>query len=401
MLLFRCALGAAWLAGALLACTRVENVDGPTRPPINDGLGGNGEAGAGSLAGQGGGGSGDDLPSSSGAPAQVEVGLWPTFASQADAPSSVDAVLAAASALSAGSAVLPLYVPWNQLSDATGLPQAETWTRLAATAQPYLDRGQPLALCIGIVDRSLAAWPFSSELGAAAASAAIERTIDEVYARFAGSLSHLCLGYEVDRYLARAAAGPRAQLLTFLAHAVDYAKQQRPVGALTAIGVAVRLDALASSGPVREELALGDELLAVYDPLTDAAELKTPESVGGELDAALEWLGTREGEPLGFSLFEAGYPTSEELGSSQAAQARFFESLLAGVSERVHQVSFIGLFGLADRTSAVCQAEALVFGGSSGMLSARALARCSIGLREESGPRAAWPIALAALSRYR
>src|SRR5438552_3589283 len=212
------------LGGVFSSCTRVEGATPAPSVALGDaGSGGEPGDGTGSLAGAGGDGSGGAHLSEGGAPEAIDIGVWPTFATNPNESGDVQAVLAAVSVLSIGATTLPLERRWDELSGATGSPRAATWNRLDAMTQPYRDRDGSVALCIGIVDRELPAWPEGVDLTTDAASSAIERTIDEVYMRYAQHLSHLCFGYELDRYLAKATSTSQKHLLAFLTHAVEYA----------------------------------------------------------------------------------------------------------------------------------------------------------------------------------
>lgn len=353
---------------------------------------------------------GNDGPAANGGePTSLELGIWPTFALDPARSRDVQAVTASVAALSAGSTTLPLFERWDALSGATGAPLSVTWSRLDAMIQPYRERRGEVALCIGVVDRSQGAWPFAGGLEGDAAESAMERTLDETFGRYGGVLSHLCFGYELDRYWVLATTGERQQLLAFLKQSVDYAYRHPLRSSRTAIGIALSLGALTGERDVPlAELSLGDELLAVYDPLSNGPTLKDPESVAGELSAALDAVESLSGGdarvPLG--LLEVGYPSAAEAGSSEGAQLAYFEALLGAVDERREQLSFVGVFGLGDRASAECEAEAMVFGGSGLSQKERAAARCSMGLRA-GGPgapgesKAAWEPVLAAMSRFR
>jgi len=395
----RVAILLAWLAAAFAACTQVES--GKTPPGVSvgaNGSGGEADGGSGPLSGAAGESDGGSGISSAGSPGSLELGIWPTFARQGQEPADAAAVLASIAALSAGSAALPIYERWDELSGATGTPRAITWQRLDAMVAPYRDRGKALALCIGIVDRTSPAWPFAGELDSAAAAVAIEATIDEVFERYSPQLSHLCFGYEVDRYLAEASGAEGSRLLGFLQHAIDYASDHPQRSQTTALGIAVTL-ASAGNAQALAELALGTEVFAVYDPLDEAAALKAPEAIADELTAALEALPTLEGAPKQLALFEAGYPSGADAGSSEEQQRAFYEALFATLDARTSEVTFVSLFGLGDRSAVDCELEAAAFGAP---LEERALARCSVGLRAEAGePKLAWPSVLAALSRYR
>ncbi|HYQ14160.1 MAG TPA: hypothetical protein VEQ58_00325 [Polyangiaceae bacterium] len=388
---------------AFAACTRVEEA-GPLPPVPLASAGYAGEAmGPGSMAGAAGDAMTGQPLGPGGAPGTIALGLWPTFATDPARPGDTQAVQAAVSALSVGSMTLPLYRRWDDLSGSTGSPRAVTWTELDDLSKPYRDRNGNLALCIGVVDRADAAWPFEGELDSDQALLALQRTVDEVFARYAGQLTHLCFGYELDRYLAKASRRSQQRLLTFLSQAVTYASQHPMRGSKTAIGTALTLDALSrvtSTEGLLDDLLIGDEVVAVYDPLDQQGELKAPGSVSDELGAAIEALDARPGAALPLTLFEIGYPTSQDAGASESAQSKFYDALFGAVSSSRDALGFLGVFGLGDRAAADCAAEAAHFGDSAETEARRARVRCSMGLRAETD-KPAWESVLAAFSRYR
>lgn len=350
----------------------------------------------GSLAGQGGEGGETDGPLVGGAPGGVDFSIWPTFASDPSEPRDAEAVFAGVSVLSAGVTTLTLAERWDELSGPTGSPRALTWSRLDALVKPYRDRSGKVALCIDVVDRLDPAWPVSGALDSDAALAAMRRTIDEVYARYAAQLSHLCFGYEVDRYLAQATRVAGGRLRQLLGEAVAYASQHPDRGDDVRIGVALTLGALREPDRYSDWL-LGDEAIGVYDPLEDETSLKPVGSGAEELEQALDALatGARSGLPL--ALWEVGYPS--RAGSSEKAQRNYYEALLEVLEARRDRVSFVSMFGFEDRAPSDCDAEAAHFGSESGAL--RSEARCSMGLRADGEPKLAWPAALGAVARGR
>jgi hypothetical protein len=399
----------AAVAGAAGACTRVEVTDPPPGLSLGDGgAAGDSAGGAGSSAGDGGEAGSGEYVGAGGAPGTIELGIWPTFAADPSESRDVQAVLAAVSTLSRGSSTLPLAERWDQLSGATGSPRALTWTRLDAMTQPFRDRGNAVALCIGVVDRQAPAWPFSGSLDSAAATSALDRTIDEVYARYGGDLSHLCFGYELDRYVALASKTERAQLLTFLTHAVDYARHHALRRPQTAIGTALTLQGLGDPDGEAVKLALGDEVVGVYDVLDDDGGLKPPAAVVDEVSAAFAVLEAAAGRKRQLTLFEVGYPSGADAGSSEKIQLGYYQALFGLLDAHRDAVGFVGIYGLGDRAAADCEAEALAFTGSTEpeAAAAWASARCSMGLRAEPAERGgtdklAWPRIAAELSRFR
>ena len=377
----------------------------PAPPPslADAGAAGQPSGGSGSLPGAAGEGGQRDQVDGGGQPGKIELAVWPTFALDPSRSREVQEVSAAVSALSLGSTTLPIYEPWDSLSGASGAPLAVTWARLDAMLAPYRQRRGKLALCVGIVDRERPAWPFAETLGGDVAKAAMRRTIDEIYARYAGLLSHLCFGYELDRYLAVASASARRELLDFLQQTIAYATEH-PLHGDTAVGVAITLGALAGAAevPLDDELMLGEEVVAVYDPLDGAARPKAPGALADELTAALDG-SSSAGRRLPLSLFEAGYP-SAGVGTSEQDQLAYFEALFGVLEAQSDRVSFVGVFGLADRAAADCAAEARSFGDTGGDSASkrRAAARCSMGLRADAETdKPALAEVLAAISRYR
>jgi hypothetical protein len=244
------------------------------------------------------------------------------------------------------------------------------------------------------------------------AASAMERTIDEVVARYGGSLSLLCFGYELDRYAARASSAERQGLVAAVTHAVDYAKRHAP---RARTGVAVTLDALASpEAAAVDDLRLGDTVVAVYDPFDAAGQLKVPGSITQELAAALATVEQRDDTPRPLALFEVGYPSASAAGASEQAQREYYAALFAALDSERDAVEFVGVYGLGDRAEPDCEAEMAAFGEATGpsetpepsepeaaLLSVRAFARCSMGLRAENrAPKLAWQGVLGALSRY-
>jgi hypothetical protein len=398
------------MMGIIWSCTRVEDVGAPSNTPIAEGGGTNdAEGAAGSSAGEARGGVGGDVVTLAGAPSSAPVALWPTYAAPASS-AEAGAALAAVAALSAGSLLLPVSERWDTLSGPRGSPRAATWQRLAAMVEPYRQRDGELALCIGVVDRASPAWPFASDLTSDAALSAMRRTIDEVYARYAGELSLLCFGYQVDRYWQQASPSERSALGAFLAAAVEYASEHRRRSRTrTSVGVAVSLETLGAEPLVDvDELRLGDVVVAVYDPLDGDHALKAPASIEDEVAAAVATIAGRDAERRPLVLMEVGYPTSRAVGSSQALQREFVERLVSALDGAGDAVSGAYLNGLNDGDGAACEAEALAFRplveGEAGQVaderSIRALVRCSMGLRAENAePKLAWPTALDALSR--
>jgi len=384
------------------ACTRVETASPPPGVSLDGGAAGEATGGTGSVAGDAGDGSGGEY-GTGGAPGTIELGVWPTFAADANQSRDVQAVLAAVSSLSIGASTLPIAERWDQLSGATGSPRAATWNRLDAMTKPFRDREAGVAFCIDIVDRTQRAWPFPGELDSPNAASAIERTIDEVFTRYSAQLSHLCFGYELDRYLALASQDDQDRLLAFLKHAVDYASRHPQRRPQTAIGTAVTLQALSETTSVPlGELLLGDEVVAVYDPLDERGALKSPESVVDEVTGALDTLASADGAALLLTLFEVGYPSAQAAGSSEQQQLAYFSALFGLLDSRRGDFGFVGVYGLADRAAADCEAEALAFSGESDpdLAQAWATARCSMGLRAEND-KLAWPELTAALARFR
>jgi hypothetical protein len=388
-------------AGLFAACTHVKTGNPPSVAIGDGGTAGEGSGQPGSPAGAGGDGMGGEETSSAGAPASVEMSIWPTFAADPEQARDAQAVFASVSVLSAGATTLTLAENWNELSGATGSPRTLAWSRLDAMVKPYRDRNGSVAFCIDVVNRRDPAWPFTTLLAFDAARQAMHRTIDEVFARYAAQLSHLCFGYEVDRYLAQASSDDADALLALLKDAVAYAREHPAHGEALAVGVAVTLGALSDPHNAAAPWLLGDEAVAVYDPLSDdAAELKPPSSGAEEIASALDALAEGSGLPL--ALWEVGYPSAA--GSSEKAQRQFFDGVFELLGKRPDHISFASVFALNDRAASDCDAEARAFGDDAAGAALRSEARCSMGLRAEQDQTAgklAWSTVLSALAQFR
>ena len=108
------------------------------------------------------------------------------------------------------------------------------------------------------------------------------------------------------------------------------------------------------------------------------------------------------GPKRALTLLEVGYPSSKAAGSSERQQLAYFSALFGLLDTRWGDFGFVGVYGLADRTAADCEAEAQAFigDGNPDLTQAWAAARCSMGLRAETD-KLAWPELTAALSRFR
>jgi hypothetical protein len=385
-------------ATGFAACTRLETGNPPSVALGDGGTGGEGTGDPGSLAGDGGGGFAGEHSSGGAAPSGIELSLWPTFRADPEQSRDAQSVLASVAALAVGATTLTLAERWDELSGATGSPRAVTWSRLESMVKPYRERNGNVALCINLVDRTQPAWPGGTapaNLNVEAARQAMHSTIDEVYKRYAQQLSHLCFGYEVDRYLATVKEDAAAQFLDLLTDAVSYAQNHRPPTAPVKVGVAVTLGALTDAEATKAPWLLGDEAVGVYDPLA-AGALKPPASGAEEIDSAL---GVLSDVSLPLALWEVGYPSGAD--STEKRQQQYYDELLTLLDARREQLSFVSLYGLDDRAASDCDAEAPRFGDDAAAVPLRSQARCSMGLRADGVPKLAWPSALSALARYR
>jgi hypothetical protein len=391
-----------YVGAVFVACTRVEMADPRPIVSIDGGFGGEPQGGVGSVPGEGGNQGGGEGVERGGGPPSVDLGIWPTYAA-GSTDAAVGAVLASIATLSVGASTLPLYERWSDLSGPTGSPRALTWSRLDAMIDPYRARSGDVALCVGLVDRQSPAWPATLDIDSQSAVEALQSTIDEIYARYAPQLSHLCFGYELDRFVEAAPERDADSLLTLLQGAVDYARAHPLKAPRTAVGTSITLAAL--TGEARaplERLLLGDEAVVVYDALDADGALKEPEAVSEELTRAVEALASEAERPTPLALFEAGYPSDGAPGASERAQRDYYEALFEAVDRHRSELSFVGIYGLGDRAAPDCQTEAEAFGDADGV---RPFVRCKMGLRaDEDGvvaEKAAWAVISRAISRYR
>ncbi|HYD18012.1 MAG TPA: hypothetical protein VEF76_06010 [Patescibacteria group bacterium] len=155
------------------------------------------------------------------------------------------------------------------------------------------------------------------------------------------------------------------------------------------IGITVTFDGL-----LKGRTAIADKLLQAseiaiftYYPVIDLKPLPV-ENITEHLDLMQKAAGEKD-----IVLQEAGYPSSEGIGSSEARQAKFFDTLISAVRAR-DQFRMASLFALHDFSAAACDNYAAYYGFGKAPKATRRKFRdflCTLGLKRADGTgKAAW-----------
>lgn len=340
---------------------------------------------AGAGGGVGGGQTGGSSSSSSGVGgadsglSPVLLGIAPTPSGEATAASALAADLAT---FGAGARAEVIVLPW----DAAPTAPDEALSKKTAF---YAAHGRSVLLNLAVVDRKVdhrpaalagASWSSSKTL------AAIEASIDALFASSGDEVRFLTLGRDVDVYLA-AHPSERSAFVAFAKQACAYARDHSGAPKNLGVGVAFTPSAPKMETAFTDLLDVADITVLSYFPGIDEFE---PDAASGAavVMAQLGELGAAK--PI--VLQAAGVPTAAAAGGSDAAQQTFFTTLLGAVSAQRKSFALVNVVELNDAASS-CAAWAEAQGDPpDGPLTAYA---CSLGLLGGGGaPKPAWAAVL-------
>lgn len=244
----------------------------------------------------------------------------------------------------AGMQFTSLSLAWDDLEPQPGEYSPDP-NFLAIANQYYPAQGVPLALTITPIDTNRARLP--ADLKDAAFDdpeviARFERLLDYVFSQIPDvELAILAIGNEVDAMLGvDAAAWARYQ--TFYESTAAYARSLR-----SGVPVGVKVTMAGLTGERRELAqalnARSDMILVTYYPLEAGFSVRPSDVVAGDLAALAALFPDR---PIG--VLEAGYPSSEELGSSQAQQAEFVRQSFRAWDSQAGQIVLLNFTWLTD-----------------------------------------------------
>ncbi len=390
---------------ALVACD-ASDLPAVSQPPVDSGLvdapvGDGGAGGAGPVD------SGDDAAGDADVPdaplVPVRVGVSPTASVAADAgAASIDEAESVLDVIALGSRSVTVVRRWDQLFNASLVPDAGEWARLASTAKLLVQSKRTLVLSVALVDRTLDARP--PGLGAWDSSATLSASdllVDKVFATFGDELAYLSVGSEVDRWMTLATPAERGAFVKLASHVVDYARSHPQKPAQTRVGVSATLDGIVG-GKLPDVLGLeraGDVAMVTYFPLDASFNARAPSVAPADLDALVAALGTDGGTPPQVALEQIGYPSAAEAAGSEVKQRAFFDGLFQALLNRRAEFPLVVVKQVDDPPDAVCQSDALAL-GAPGNPAAIAFS-CSLGLRRgAAAPKPAFQSIVDALATF-
>lgn len=271
-----------------------------------------------------------------------------------------------------------LSLAWDDLEPRPGEFATEpNW--LAAADLYYPAQSTPLALTLAPIDTNrirlpadLQGRPFDDPQ----VIARFERLLDHVMMQIPDvELAVLAIGNEVDAALG-ADPDAWASYRTFFEAAAAHTRRVSPG---VRVGVKVTMGGLL--GETRElALALNarsDIILVTYYSLESDFGVRSPLVVHDDLAALV---GVYPGRPIG--LLEAGYPSSEVLGSSEERQAEFARQIFRAWDAQAEQIALLNFTWLTDASQESVEAWERYYGLSDRRFAAYL---ASLGLRRANG----------------
>jgi hypothetical protein len=334
------------------------------------------------------------------APVRLGVRATPATTDAGAAPG--DILLADLAVLSAGARAGIVHARWDQLFDAPGSAVTTRWATLATQAGAYRSAGAQLIACLSVVDRAQAARP-AGVVGAWNAPANLQAgrgLIDEAFAYFGEELRVLSLGVEVDRYLTKSSATERKELVGFVRHVFDYARQHPARPSQLSVGIGFNLSAVVE-GPhaeIRELVDAGDAAVVSYVPLAPGYIVESANPLA-DLDALHATLAGEAAPAPPIVLQEVALPSSPDVQASEAKQTAFLDGFFKALALRRQRHPIVVAAALHDGPQSDCVARAAA--AETPPSAAAISAHCSRGMRSESGaPKQAQSRVLEALAAF-
>jgi hypothetical protein len=254
----------------------------------------------------------------------------------------------------------------------------------------YAEHGKRVVLNLAVVDRKVdhrpaalagASWDSSKTL------AAIETSIDALFASSGDEVRFLTLGRDVDVYLA-AHPGQRSAFVKFARQACGYARRHGGAPKDLGVGVAFTPSAPKMETAYNDLLDVEDITVMSYFPGIETYE---PDAASGAATVMAQLGDLGASKPI--VLQAAGVPTDAAAGGSDVAQQTFFTTLLGAISAQRKSFALVNVVELNDAPAGSCSAWAEAQGDPpGGPLTAYA---CSLGLLRGGGaPKPAWDAVL-------
>lgn len=342
--------------------------------------------------GSGGGTSGADAGTSDGSSAEdadastqdagvspVLVAITPTAAADEGGASPADVLAAELTTFGAGVRAAVVVLPWDAIS-------AGEDALVAKKAALYAAHGKRVVLNVAVVDRLVDHRP-ASLAGKAWSSpevvAAMEVTLDTLFASSGPEVRYITLGRDVDVYLA-AHPDERSAFVSFTKQVFAHARDHADAPADLSVGAAFSPSAPKEEPAFGNLLDLGDIVAFSYFPGITTFE------PGGESGAAL--VVSQLADAAGSTpivLQAVGLASDEDAGGSEDQQQTFLATLFGAIGANRKSFALVNVVELFDAPASSCSAWAIAQGGEQdGKLAAYA---CSLGaFRADGTPKPAW-----------
>lgn len=311
----------------------------------------------------------------------VLVAITPTAAGGAGAggASPADVLAAELTTFGAGVRAAVVVLPWDVI------PVGED-AALAKKTALYADHGKRVVLNVAVVDRLVDHRP-SSLAGKAWSSpevvAAMEATLDTLFASSGPEVRYITLGRDVDVYLA-AHPEERSAFVSFTKQVFAYAHDHAGAPEDLSVGAAFSPAAPKEEPTFGNLLDLGGVVAFSYFPgITTFA----PGSEPGAALVVSQLADAAAGTPI--VLQAVGLASDEEAGGSEDQQQAFLATLFGAIGASRKSFALVNVVELFDAPASSCSAWAIAQGGEGdGKLAAYA---CSLGaFRADGTPKLAW-----------
>ena len=285
-------------------------------------------------------------------------------------------------ALAAGSKILTVNAPWNELEPSQGL---YNFNRIASELSLAAKHNLPAILTVGSIfsggpamPADLAGRSWDDPIVASRFIAMLQSLKTKVPAQ----TKWLNLGYEVDIYL----SGNTSQIAPYLTFLTAVKPQAKSIFGIST-GIVFSFDSTRASTAAFGQLqGVADHIAFDYYAIGPDFQQRDPAGVPSDL-----WLMNRLASGRPVIINEAGYSTAALTNSSAARQATFFQNIFAALQRSSGNVVSVTAWALNDMPAAAV--ESAMAGLVVPPTPAAIAYMGSLGLRDETGnPKQAWTV---------
>jgi len=200
------------------------------------------------------------------------------------------------------------------------------------------------------------------------------------------SVRYISLGNEVDPYFDNGRSAEIDAFHTFFTAIESYLHAKLPN---VKVGITVTAGGwLGSKVQTWMDLTVdSDVIIATYYPLNSDFTVQDPTAPAAAFPALVQLAGSRQ-----LVLQEVGYPSSNQLNSSEAKQAEFIHQVFSAWRDSQHRIAFLNLFLLHDFSTDVVNTLTTYYNISDPNFAAYL---ATLGLRNaDNTDKQAWPAVL-------